>query len=158
MAYSCSLAALGANKLYLGCVYRSLCLDDAALLAHSCRLYVLCDNVDSLNDNLVFLGAYFYDLASLSVALACVLILILSGEKDNSVTGFYVNFTHNRMTPPLKNFRSEAEDLGVLLFTELLSYGSKDTCTLGVLVFLDYYSSVLIETDICSVLSSETLC
>ena len=158
MADSCCLAALGANQLNLACVNGSLSLDDAALFAHSCRLNVLCDHVDALNYDLIFLRAYLYDLTGLSVALAVEFILVLAGEKDYSVTGFNVYFTHNRMTPPLKNFRSEAEDLCILLFTELLSNGPEDTGSPGVLVFLNNNSSVLIKADVSTVLSSETLC
>jgi hypothetical protein len=79
VTYAGSLAALGANYLYLGSVNGGFNLDDAAFLALTTRCLVLGSNVYAFNYDLLALYVYTQNLTGLA--------LVLAGQDYNSIIG-----------------------------------------------------------------------
>ena len=98
---------------------------------------------------LLLFGAYLQNFA--------LLALILTGEHDDSVAGLYMNIDSYFATPPLQNFRSEGQDLGVILFSQLSGYWPKDTGTTGIFVLPDDNGCVFIKADISAVFPAQPL-
>src|SRR6218665_120646 len=55
----------------------------------------------------------------------------------------------------LKNFRSERYDLHITLITQFTCYWSEDTCTARLICLVQDHHSVVIKTDIRSVLTTQ---
>ncbi len=144
-----ALLALGAVKLNLAGVHSAFYLNDAALFTLLTGLNVAGNDVNALNDNLAFLGRSFKNFA--------LEALIVAGYYDDSIAFFNMKLFHFNDTSILKYFGSEGEDLEVRFLTKLSCYRSENTGSYGVLIFLDNNRCVLIELDIRSVVSLETL-
>ena len=82
MTDSGRLFALGANNLNLGCINCAFGFNDSGRISCLAGLNVLLNNVDTLNNNLAFLGAYGKNLALFSA------VLIVSGKKNDGIAGF----------------------------------------------------------------------
>src|SRR5579884_710998 len=170
VANTCRLAALGADQHSVGDMDRHSLLDNASLCCPVLRAYMLLDEVEPLNDDLVHLWHRPRDHALLPSILAgqnndgIAFLNIHLGKVERSL--LFLFYCHifplqgflERFAPTLQYLWRKRDDFHEVALAQFTGYRAKDTCTSRVVAGRDNDGCVFVKADMRAVGAHIFLC